>query len=316
MKTKNYEIKYVSQRTGLSVHRIRAWERRYQAVTPERTATQRRLYSESDIRRLQLLRQAIDGGHRISKIGRLALDDLMKLVNHNPTTGPSSPAAVSIEGKPRQAELVRMAYRAVEVLDADALEAVLLRAQVSFPRRRFIEGLLVTLFDEIGKGWVQGTLGIAHEHMASAVVRSFLGASLREILPTRGTAGIVVATPSGQHHELGAMAVALAAADAGWQPLYLGPNLPAEAIAAAVEQSCAKAVAVSMASTVNSQQLIHEMRKLGQLLKEKAAIIAGGQANADVRAALDDMGIRWCDTLEALHFALLEENMLNRGLKT
>ena len=45
-------------------------------------------------------------------------------------------------------------------------------------------------------------------------------------------------------------------------------------------------------------------------------IIAGGQANADVRAALDDMGIRWCDTLEALHFALLEENMLNRGLKT
>lgn len=285
-------------------------------MTPERTSTDRRLYSESDIRRLQLLRQAIDVGHRISKIGRLALEDLMKLVNHNPAIGPSSPAAVTIEGKPGQAELVQMAYCAVKALDADALEAFLLRAQVSFPRRRFIEGVLVMLFDKIGKGWVQGTIGIAHEHMASNVVRSFLGANLREIVPTPGAAGIVVATLSGQRHELGAMSVALAAADAGWQPLYLGPDLPAEAIAAAVEQTGAKVAAISIAFTVSSQQLIREMRKLGQLLKERAAIIAGGRANADVRAALVDMGIRWCGTLEALHFALLDENLVRRELIT
>ncbi len=316
MQTHNYEIKYVSQRTGLSVHRIRAWERRYQAVSPERTATHRRLYSESDIRRLQLLRQAIDDGHRISKIGRMASDDLRKLVNRSATVGPSPAAAVNVANKPRQAKLVQMAYRAVEVLDAPALEAVLLNAQVSLTRHRLIEGLLVALFDKIGKGWVQGTLGIAHEHMASAVVRSFLGMSLREVAPTGGAAGIVVATPSGQHHELGAMSVALAVADAGWQPLYLGPNLPAEAIAAAVEQTRATAVAVSMAFSVNSQQLIREMRKLGQLLKEKAAMVAGGQTTAVVRAALEDIGVRWCDTLEALHYALLDENFVNRGSKT
>ena len=316
MKTKNYEIKYVAQRTGLSVHRIRAWERRYQAVTPERTATHRRLYSESDIRRLQLLRQAIDGGHRISKVGHLEGDDLMKLVNRSPIAGPSSAAAVSVEGKPGQVELVQMAYRAVEDLDARALEAVLLRAQVSLPRRRLIEGLLVCLFDKIGKGWVQGTLGIAHEHMASTVVRSFLGANLRETAPTPGAAGIVVATLSGQRHELGAMSVALAAADAGWQPLYLGPDLPAEAIAAAVAQTGAAVVAISMTFTVNSQPLILETRKLGQLLKERAVIVAGGQANADLRAALDDMGVRWCDTLEALHFALLDENLIKRESRT
>lgn len=316
MKTKNYEIKYVAQRTGLSVHRIRAWERRYQAVAPERTATHRRLYSESDIRRLQLLRQAIDDGHRISKIGHLEGDDLMKLVNRSPMAGPSSAATVSLEGKPGQKELVRMAFRAVEELDAHALEAVLLQAQISLPRRRLIEGFLVTLFQKIGKGWVQGTLGMTHEHMASALVRSFLGANLREIMPIPGAAGIVVATLSGQRHELGAMSVALAAADAGWQPLYLGPDLPAEAIAAAVAQTRATVVAISMAFTVNSQQLIRETRKLGQLLKERVAIVAGGQANADVREALDDMGIRWCDTLESLHFALLDENLVKREIES
>jgi methanogenic corrinoid protein MtbC1 len=110
--------------------------------------------------------------------------------------------------------------------------------------------------------------------------------------------------------------VALAATDAGWRPLYLGPNLPAEAIAAAVEQTGATAVAVSMGFTVNSQQLIREMRKLGQLLNERTAMVAGGRANAALRAALEDMGIRWCDTLEALHFALLDEKLVNRGQKT
>lgn len=316
MQTKNCEIKYVAQRTGLSVHRIRAWERRYQAVTPERTATHRRLYSESDIRRLQLLRQAIDDGHRISKIGRMGSDDLMKLVNRSPSVGPSSSAAAVVEGNPGPAELVRMAYRAVETLDVPALEGVLLRAQVSLPRRRLVEGLLVTLFDKIGQGWIQGALGIAHEHMASAVVCSFLGACLREIVPTPGAAGIVVATPSGQHHELGAMSIALAAADAGWQPLYLGSNLPAEAIAAAVAQSGAAAVAVSMTYTVNRQLLVREIRKLDRLVKERVAIFAGGRANAAVRTALVDMRIHWCDTLEAFHFALLDENLVNPGRKT
>jgi len=246
----------------------------------------------------------------------MALDDLMKLVNRRPAVGPSALPAIGAGGKPRLAELVQMAYRAVEVLDAPGLEEVLLRAQASLPRRRLIEGLLVALFDKIGQGWIQGTLGIAHEHMASAVVRSFFGASLREITPTPGTASIVVATPSGQQHELGAMSVALAAADAGWRPLYLGPNLPAEAIAAAVEQARATAVAVSMAFTVNSQQLISETRKLDRLLMESAAIVAGGQASAAVRGALDRLGIRWCDSLEALHFALLDENLVNRGPKT
>lgn len=316
MNSKSYEIKYVAQRTGLNVHRIRAWERRHQAVSPERTTSHRRLYSESDIRRLKLLRQAVDDGHRISKIGHLDGDALMKLVNRSPIAGRSSSDTVRAEGKTGQVELVQMAYRAVETLDAHALRAVLLRAQVSLPRRGLIEGLLGSLFDKIGKGWVQGTLGIAHEHMASNVVRSLLSASLSETASAPGATGIVVATLSGQRHELGAMSVALAAADAGWQPLYLGSDLPAEAIAAAVEQTGAAVAAISMAFTVNSQPLIRETRKLGQLLKASAAIVAGGRAKADVRAALDDMGVRWCDSLEAFHFALIDENLANRELKT
>jgi len=66
-----YTIRYVSIRTGLKPHVLRAWEKRYDAVCPRRNETNRRLYSNSDIRRLQLLRRAVQSGHSISQVAAL-----------------------------------------------------------------------------------------------------------------------------------------------------------------------------------------------------------------------------------------------------
>ncbi|MBX7259713.1 MAG: MerR family transcriptional regulator, partial [Candidatus Hydrogenedentes bacterium] len=53
-----HPIQVVALRTGLTPHVIRMWERRYAAVCPTRTPTNRRLYSDSDITRLRLLSRA------------------------------------------------------------------------------------------------------------------------------------------------------------------------------------------------------------------------------------------------------------------
>ena len=50
-----HPMKIVTQRTGLSAHVVRVWERRYGAVTPDRTGSNRRLYSEEEIDRLKAL---------------------------------------------------------------------------------------------------------------------------------------------------------------------------------------------------------------------------------------------------------------------
>ena len=67
-----YSIKVVARRTGLSPHVIRAWERRYGAVEPERSATGRRLYSDTEIERLQALERATRAGHSIGQIAQLS----------------------------------------------------------------------------------------------------------------------------------------------------------------------------------------------------------------------------------------------------
>ena len=52
-----HPIQVVVARTGLTAHVIRVWEKRYGAVIPQRTETNRRLYSEDQIGRLSLLRR-------------------------------------------------------------------------------------------------------------------------------------------------------------------------------------------------------------------------------------------------------------------
>ena len=71
-----FGIGAVARRTGLSASNIRMWEARYEAVVPDRTPSNRRLYSREDIERLTLLRSLTMRGHSISNIANLSLEEL------------------------------------------------------------------------------------------------------------------------------------------------------------------------------------------------------------------------------------------------
>ena len=79
----HHAIRIVAQKTGLSPHVIRIWEKRYGAVKPSRSDSKRRLYSEEEIERLQYQAASFHTGKRPSKIGRPTkkqrreLDDFM-----------------------------------------------------------------------------------------------------------------------------------------------------------------------------------------------------------------------------------------------
>ncbi|MGY8825652.1 MAG: MerR family transcriptional regulator, partial [Candidatus Latescibacterota bacterium] len=95
-------MKVVSRRTGLTSHTIRVWEKRYKAVEPERTDTNRRLYSETDIERLTDLHRATQQGHSIGRIAQLAASELKALVDEEAPsftpTPPSPPSPLSLDG--------------------------------------------------------------------------------------------------------------------------------------------------------------------------------------------------------------------------
>lgn len=271
-----HSIAVISRRSGISQLVLRAWERRYEAVVPARTDTGRRKYTDLDLEKLILLARLTGGGHRIGDIASLPLAELKQLVQQFPSDemAPIStarpPAAVSA--------LMEEAFDAIANLDSRRLESVLDRALVDLSKPILRNQLLVPMLEEIGNRWRDGELRVAHEHMASSIVVTFLSSINSRYQVAPGAPVVAVATPAGQMHELGALLASGYAYEAGWDVLYLGPNLPAEDLAAAVRRRGAQAVLISLVFPHGDTGTSAELRELRRLVGPQVPVIVGGQA--------------------------------------
>ncbi|MDD5462697.1 MAG: MerR family transcriptional regulator [Methylococcales bacterium] len=305
-----YLISTVSKRSGVKSDLVRAWERRYQAVTPTRTAGGHRVYTDQDIARLKLLNQATGNGHSISQIAQFSLDDLKNLLkNETDETAPALHASTYTSGNRIHLaeDYIEKCYATVLAFDAKTLESHFENAIVELGSEAFIEHLLTPLLTRIGERWKTGELRPVHEHMASAIIRS-LTYILRNNNPCAANAPkMIVSTPIGQLHELGALLAAIMAELKGWQVTYLGANLPAEEIAAAVKFTNARAVTISLSFSTDDHVVPKELRRLKKLIGNDVALIVGGRAAAHYKAALDEVGVLNIQSYE--HFRQLLDQL-------
>jgi methylmalonyl-CoA mutase cobalamin-binding subunit len=166
--------------------------------------------------------------------------------------------------------------------------------------------LAAPLSHRVGEQWRTGELTAAHEHFLSSALRTFLGQSVRQFALPNSAPIIVVCTPAGQLHELGAVIVAAAAANLGWRVTYLGASLPAAEIAGAAVQNKARAVALSMVYPEDDRGMADELANLRRYLPAEIQILAGGRAAAAYTEALNSIGAVRIGDLDALA-ATLEE---------
>jgi len=283
-----YPIQMVARLTGLSAHVIRIWEQRYRAVEPHRTPGNRRLYSQRDIDRLNLLREVTHAGHSIGQVAALPTDDLSKLVAASSST--PSHTAHAVSKTPDAGSLLDQCVAAIKSLDARALDDALQRAATDLGAQGLLQRVVAPLAQTLGDLWRDGTLTAAHEHFASAAIRVFLGNSTKTFGATDTAPVLVVATPAGQVHELGALLVGAVAANLGWQVTYLGASLPAAEIAGAARQCRARAVALSLVYPEDDPQTEGELMRLRESLPAKVALLVGGRAMPAYRKALENAG--------------------------
>jgi methanogenic corrinoid protein MtbC1 len=187
---------------------------------------------------------------------------------------------------------VARALERTRALDAAGLEAELRRAASLSGAVRFLEEVVAPLFRAIGNGWHAGELSIAHEHLASGVVRPLL-AQLRAGLPAAVAAPLlVVATPAGEPHEVGALLAAGVAAIEGWRVVYLGADVPAAELARTAAETGARAVALSSVYAPDEASLTTELRAVRSALPATVALLVGGAAVSRRGDELANDGIR------------------------
>jgi DNA-binding transcriptional MerR regulator len=261
-----YPLRTAARLTGLSPELLRAWERRYGVVEPVRTPGGTRRYRAEDLERLQLVKAAVDAGHRIGQVAHLELDEL-----RGRATPPSGPSAGRLD------EI----FSALDRLDGVETQRLLSLQLSALGPVRFAREFAYPLVREIGERWATERMGVPSEHLATGVLRSMLGSALQPSAASRLGPRIVFATPTGERHELGLQMAALTALGAGASPVYLGAELPVEDLVAATETTGASALSLSLV-TIPAAQATRMVRALRGGLADEVRLWLGGSGASDL----------------------------------
>lgn len=234
-----YSMRLVTRLTGLSPDTVRAWERRYGAVVPRRTEGNTRKFSSEDVRRLSLLKEAIERGHRIGDIARMPEAALKALTEVESSMSPPTLVETTEGDIAKNAfEKLRRDYlAAIRKFDVQPARDMIARASTVLNPRDFILEVILPIMRETGDLWERGELTIAQEHLISMQIRGLLESIMRLSSPHPGVPRIVVATPSGQIHEFGALAGSLWAGMRGFDVIYLGADVPTDDLIDAMDRS-------------------------------------------------------------------------------
>jgi DNA-binding transcriptional MerR regulator/methylmalonyl-CoA mutase cobalamin-binding subunit len=295
-----FPIGVVARRTGLSKDVLRVWESRYGVVRPARSDTGRRLYSEEDLERLSLLKAATSVGWSIGEVAHRSIDELRELAT--PASPPARQDPAVRNGAETPADVVEECLQAIEEMSGERLEAALSRGMMELSGAVFLEAVVVVLLEEIGLRWRTGRLDPGQERLASVAVRTVLARMISAMQPGAGSPRIVLATLAGEDHELGAMLAAATAAAAGWRATFIGANLPAVDIGAAVRRTKAAALGLSIVGLNGGSTAADVGEQLTTLRKElgdRVRIYVGGAAASRYEAAVSAIG--------AHRFASLDE---------
>lgn len=314
-----YPIEAVARKTGVNAATLRAWERRYNAVQPERTETGRRQYSEAMLARTELLRTLLDRGFRIGEIAAWTDDELKKACvewsGATESTTDSAQKQPSHRTEPQRGpddavrEAVGDAVAAIARLDSRGLIETLDRAAARMGRLALIDDVVFPIIKAASERNAQdGADGEHHElrsRFLTTTIRTFLSSQLASA-PTRpGSHAVAIATPAGHASEIGALGAALHVHAAELTPVYLGSGLPASGIAHGARTLGASAVVLALdADSPGHKATVDECVRLRSLLPQSVRVFFGGRVPGDVIVDLREAGLIHASTMNDLRAAI------------
>jgi methanogenic corrinoid protein MtbC1 len=251
-----YNLKAVIKEVGLSPATLRAWERRYGLVMPQRSPGGQRLYSRQDIEVLKWLVERQNEGLSISR----AVEMWKTRIEGDKTLSPQihAPVLVPTTGEVMIDELRDQWIAACLAFDDHAANLAVEHAFSIVAPETVCTQVLQKGLAQIGEGWYDGSVSVQQEHFASAIAMRCLNTLLAATAaPTRAKC-ILAACPPGEEHDFILLMITYFLRRNGWNVLYLGSNVPLLDLDATL-QSTKPSLILSAAQTLNSAASLREM---------------------------------------------------------
>lgn len=239
----------LSRRSGVSPELLRAWERRYGLLRPERTAGGFRLYTARDEERIASMQANLARGLSAAEAARAAL------------AAPAATAQLSQLDATGLAGATAQLGELLRDFDEAAAQALLDRLLSAFSLSAVLRDVLIPYLHELGERYARGEVTVAQEHFASHVVRGRLLALARGWGQGAGPAAVLACAP-GEQHDLGLLAFGLALRSNGWRVAYLGADTPVATLAETARTLRPDIVVVTAQITEHAEAAAGEIAEL------------------------------------------------------
>lgn len=250
----SYKIKEIEILTGIKAHTLRVWEKRYNLLTPSRTNTKIRTYSDEDLKNLLNIAVLYEYGWKISKIAALNENEIATLVNKETKTIAASSTIVNLL---IQSLINDNNFEFERILD----ESIVKEGFYS----TYTENILPFL-NRIGILWTTGSINVSQEHFASNLIRQKLISAIDK-LETKPINGIdfILYTPEGEPHELSLLFYHYVLKKKGHSVFYLGTNVPEQDLYAIIESVKPKALVTSLVLSSDIENTLSYFKRLKKL---------------------------------------------------
>ncbi len=267
-------ISSVEKDTGIGRDRLRVWERRYGFPIPVRNKHGKRVYSEQQIRTLQLIKRILDQGMRPGNLVGLS-DSQLNTIAQDLVTKNHLESCINAK--------LNKFVDCVYCNDAQKLWGLFEQTLIQQGLKTFILETLAPLITIIGDKWAAGHLKIFEEHFITRQITLFLDSAISKIPVISNTPPVLLATFPGENHSLGLLMVDCLLRTQGQLAVNLGIEVPMDQLVMACQKYKSKAILLSFSSAYSNSGLRSELNDLAQRLPHHTSVYVGGSGVKKMR---------------------------------
>lgn len=213
-----YSIKDMERLSGIKAHTIRIWEKRYDLLCPNRTASNIRLYSNSELRKIINVASLVERGMKISEISGLSNETLCELIEQHSTNHERD-----IKTKTYIDGLVSAMIGMDESLFEKIFSSCVLRFGLEGTFTRVIYPFLV----RVGTLWATDRILPANEHFTTQLIKRKLFCAIDGLMPHAGDSPkAALFLQENENHELGLLMADYILRSNGYCTWNLGASVP------------------------------------------------------------------------------------------
>jgi len=233
---KMFSIQMAAQMAGLSAHTIRAWEKRYKAITPSRTDSGRRLYSAEEVDRLIVLAQLTHLGSNIGQIANMSDENLRNMYSKVVQSGPALPSVI-LKQDINLVEMKTQLLKSIEKYEVSVISQLLSQIKSSVEPRIFALEILKPLLEEVRALFEKNQFQQAQMQALQAIARFHAGNIIFSHIEKsiKSSQKFVLTGIERENHSFNLLYAALLCCHHKKHFYYLNTNLPVPSIVEAVK---------------------------------------------------------------------------------